>query len=51
MPFKNIAKVKVFSKYIKHQVQGHKVKPVGTHGKVLSQQTLMWNIKIQVHNH
>jgi hypothetical protein len=30
----------------KHDDQGQKVKLVGTHGKVLSQQTLMWNIKI-----
>jgi hypothetical protein len=42
---KDISKVTVFNKYIKHQGKGHKVKNFGTHGKVLSQGILMWNIK------
>jgi hypothetical protein len=38
---KDIAKVKVFCKSVKHKGQGQKVNLVGTPGKVLSQQTLM----------
>jgi hypothetical protein len=33
----DMANVKVFEKWVKLQGQGHKVKNVGTHGKVLSQ--------------
>jgi hypothetical protein len=33
---KVIAKVKVLNKRVKHQGQGHKVKNVGTHEKILS---------------
>jgi hypothetical protein len=33
---------------VKHQGEGHKVKNFGTHGKVLSQEILMWNIKALV---
>jgi hypothetical protein len=43
------AKVKVLNNYINNQGQGHKVKKFGTHGKVLLQRTLMWNIKALVH--
>ena len=31
-----MAKVKVFWKYVKIQGQGHQVKNVGSHGKILS---------------
>jgi hypothetical protein len=40
---KDITKTEV----IKHQ--GHKVKSVGTHRKVLLQGILLWNITVQVH--
>ena len=42
---KVISKIKVFKKCDKLQGQGHRVKNNGTHGKVLSQGILMWNIK------
>ena len=42
---KVISKVNVFKKWVKLQGQGHRVKNNGTHGKVLSQGILMWNIK------
>ena len=42
---KVISKVKVFRKWVKLQGQGHRVKNNGTHGKVLSQGILIWNIK------
>ena len=42
---KVISKVKFFKKWIKLQGQGHSVKKYETHGKVLSQGILMWNIK------
>ena len=42
---KVISKVKVFKKWVKLQGQGYRVKNNGTHGKVLSQGTLMWYIK------
>jgi hypothetical protein len=45
---KDICMVKVFSQQVKYKGQGHKVKSVGTHGKLLSQETLMWNIKVLV---
>ena len=41
---KVISKVKVFQKWVKLQGQGHEVKNNGSHGKVLSQGILMWNI-------
>jgi hypothetical protein len=43
---KVIAKVKVFNKWVKHQ--GQKVTFLGTHRKVLSQETLVWNVKALV---
>jgi hypothetical protein len=46
---KVIAKVKVFNMQVKHKGQGHKVKFVGTQGMILSQETLVWNIKVLVH--
>jgi hypothetical protein len=42
---KDTVKVEVFNMQVKHQGQGHKVKSVGTHRKVLSRGILMWNIK------
>ena len=42
---KVINKVKVFKKWVKLQDQGHSVKNNSTHGKVLSQGILMWNVK------
>ena len=43
--FKVINKVKVSNEKVKFQGQGHRVKHVGTHGKVLSQSILILNIK------
>ena len=40
-----MSKVKVFKKWVKLQGQGHRVKNNGTHGKVLSQENIMGNIK------
>ena len=42
---KVISKVKVFQKWVKLKGQGHRLKNNGTHGKVLSQEIFMWNIK------
>ena len=40
-----MSKVKVFKKLVKLQGQSHRVKNNGNHGKVLSQEIFMWNIK------
>jgi hypothetical protein len=42
--------IKVFIMSVKHQSQGHKVKSVGTHRRVLSEEAQMYNIKVLVHN-
>jgi hypothetical protein len=44
--FKICSQVKVFNMQVKHERQGRKFKSVGTHGRVLSQGTLMRNIKV-----
>ena len=36
-------KVNVSWKYVNFKGQGHRVKNVGTHGKILSLQIFMWN--------
>jgi hypothetical protein len=41
--------VKVINMWVEHHGQGHKVKSVGIHRKVLSEETVMWNIKALVH--
>ena len=41
---KVISKDKVLKKWVKLSGQGHRVKNNGTHGKILSQGILMWNI-------
>ena len=45
---KVIGKVKVFKKCAKLRGQDQRVKYNGTHGKILSQGILMWNIKALV---
>jgi hypothetical protein len=45
---KDIGMVKVFIMSVKHQ--SHKVKSVGTHRKVLSEEAHTYNIKVLVHN-
>ena len=42
---KEINTVKVFKKWIKLQGQGHMVKIVGTHIKILSQEMTMYNME------